>query len=47
MRARRFHIRTFTGDNVCTTCHGNDALRRFIYFHDAARRTGPIDGRPR
>ena len=42
LRARVWHIRVFTQDSVCTTCHGADALRRFMYFHDAARRSGPI-----
>ena len=46
MRARAWHIRTFTAMNVCTTCHGFDALRRFMYFHDAARRGGPITPAP-
>ena len=42
LRARAWHIRTFAATNVCTTCHGFDALRRFMYFHDAARRSGPL-----
>ena len=42
LRARVWHIRVFTQDSVCTTCHGADALRRFMYFHNAARRSGPI-----
>ncbi len=42
VRARQWHIRSFVPGNVCTTCHGFDALRRFIYFHDATRRGGPI-----
>lgn len=44
VRARAWHLRTFSGTNVCTTCHGFDALRRFMYFHDPARRGGPIEG---
>ena len=44
VRARMWHIRTFAATNVCTTCHGFDALRRFMYFHDPARRTGPLEG---
>ncbi len=44
LRARQWHIRLFAPTNVCSTCHGVDALRRFIYFHDAARRSGPIEG---
>ena len=43
MRARRWHIRPFVAGNVCTSCHGADALRRFMYFHDPQRRGGPID----
>ncbi len=41
-RARRAHLRPFTGGNVCTTCHSFDGRRRFLYFHDAARRGGPL-----
>ncbi len=44
LRARVWHIRRFVTPNVCTTCHGADALRRFMYFHDPARRGGPIEG---
>ncbi len=44
LRARVWHIRRFVTPNVCTTCHGADALRRFMYFHDAERRGGPIEG---
>lgn len=44
LRARAWHVRSFGPANVCTTCHGYDALRRFMYFHDPARRTGPIEG---
>jgi predicted CXXCH cytochrome family protein len=43
LRARVWHIRPFHPANVCTTCHGADALRRFMYFHDATRRGGPIE----
>jgi predicted CXXCH cytochrome family protein len=43
LRARVWHIRRFVTPNVCTTCHGADALRRFMYFHDPARRGGPIE----
>jgi predicted CXXCH cytochrome family protein len=43
LRARAWHIRAFGPGNVCATCHGFDALRRFMYFHDAARRGGPIE----
>ncbi len=44
-RARAWHVRTLGPANVCTTCHGFDALRRFMYFHDATRRGGPIESR--
>jgi predicted CXXCH cytochrome family protein len=44
LRARKWHIRTFGATTVCNTCHGVDALRRFMYFHDPARRSGPIEG---
>ena len=43
-RARQWHIRTFPAENICTTCHGFDALRRFIYFHTPGRREGSIEG---
>jgi predicted CXXCH cytochrome family protein len=42
MRARAWHIRSIGWDSVCVTCHGFDALRRFMYFHDAVRRGGPL-----
>ncbi len=42
LRARQWHVRTLTGDNLCSTCHGFDALRRFLRFHDPIRRGGPI-----
>lgn len=44
LRARAWHVRSFGAQNVCTTCHGTDGLRRFMYFHDPARRGGPIEG---
>lgn len=43
LRARVWHLRSLGGENVCTTCHGFDALRRFMYFHDPGRRSGPLD----
>jgi hypothetical protein len=42
LRARSWHLRSFGEGNVCATCHGFDALRRFMYFHDPARRGGPL-----
>lgn len=44
LRARKWHIRTFAAENVCTTCHGFDALRRYVYFHDPSRRGSPAEG---
>jgi predicted CXXCH cytochrome family protein len=46
LRARIWHLRVFGTENVCTTCHGFDALRRMIYFHDAERREGNVDQAP-
>lgn len=43
LRARQWHLRTFGAGSVCATCHGADALRRFMYFHDPARRGGPLE----
>lgn len=37
-RAQRIQLRPFEPPNTCTNCHGADALRRFLYFHDEARR---------
>jgi predicted CXXCH cytochrome family protein len=42
MRARAWHIRSLDTGSVCVTCHGFDALRRFMYFHNPARRAGPL-----
>jgi len=47
LRARQWHLRTFTVGNICATCHGFDALRRFMYFHDPARRGGPLESNNR
>ncbi|MCH7873146.1 MAG: hypothetical protein IID33_15730, partial [Planctomycetes bacterium] len=41
-RAMRLELRPFRPPNVCSTCHGLDAKRRFLYFHDPKRRTGPL-----
>lgn len=35
---RRTQVRPFEAPNLCTNCHGLDALRRYLYFHDPARR---------
>ncbi|MBK9121250.1 MAG: SMP-30/gluconolactonase/LRE family protein [Phycisphaerales bacterium] len=42
LRARAWHLRSFGQENVCTTCHGFDGLRRFMYFHQVERRSGPV-----
>ena len=39
LRARKWSLRTFGPASVCNTCHGFDALRRFLYFHKPAGRT--------
>lgn len=41
-RGLRLQVRSFEPPNLCTTCHGPDALRRFLYFHDPQRRAGPL-----
>jgi predicted CXXCH cytochrome family protein len=41
-RATRLLLRPFQPPNVCTTCHGADALRRFLYYHDIERRGGML-----
>lgn len=43
LRAMRLLLRDFTAPNLCTTCHGSDGLRRFLYFHDPRKRSGPIE----
>jgi predicted CXXCH cytochrome family protein len=45
IQARKLHLRPFTQPNVCTTCHGPDALRRFQFYHDPLRRGGPVRNR--
>ena len=42
IRAQRLQLRPFEPPNACTACHSVDALRRFLYFHDAERRGGAI-----
>ncbi len=41
LRSTRLMLRPFVAPNVCTTCHGADALSRFLYFHDPQRRNSP------
>lgn len=38
----RLQLRPFQAPNVCTSCHGADALRRYLFFHDPRRRTGAV-----
>ncbi|MFO0840376.1 MAG: cytochrome c3 family protein [Phycisphaerae bacterium] len=42
MPGSRLQLRPFSAPNVCTTCHGADGMRRFLYFHDAQRRGGGL-----
>jgi len=42
LRAMRLMLRPFAPPNLCTTCHGEDGLRRFLYFHDPRRRGDPM-----
>lgn len=37
-RARRAEVRPFKPPNLCATCHGAAALRRYLYFHNPSRR---------
>lgn len=41
-RAMRMLLRPFSPPNICTTCHGADALRRFLYFHDRDKRRSDV-----
>ncbi|HUN79988.1 MAG TPA: cytochrome c3 family protein [Phycisphaerae bacterium] len=41
-KGARLMLRPFVTPNICTGCHGADALRRFLYFHDPSRRSGPL-----
>lgn len=41
-RAQHLLLRPFVPPNACTSCHGADGLRRFLYFHDQDRRGGPV-----
>lgn len=38
--AAGLQLRPFVAPNACTNCHGAEGLRRFLYFHDPARRSG-------
>jgi hypothetical protein len=43
-------VRPYVAPNVCSSCHGFDGLRRYLYFHDpqlrvaepATQRAGPV-----
>jgi hypothetical protein len=39
-------LRPYTTPNVCNTCHGSDAMRRFLYFHNPSQRKGPLSKEP-
>lgn len=38
LRSARLMLRPFRAPNLCATCHGFDALERFLFFHDPVRR---------
>ena len=40
-RQQRLQLRPFAAPNACTACHGDDGLRRYLYFHDPLRRRAP------
>jgi predicted CXXCH cytochrome family protein len=42
LRGLRPMVREYQAPNLCTTCHGFDGMRRFLYYHDAEKRTGPL-----
>jgi predicted CXXCH cytochrome family protein len=39
-QAGLWYLRTFTHESLCVNCHGVEALRRFLFFHDLQRRKG-------
>ncbi len=41
-RARQWHVRAFEGENICSICHGVDALARFGHFHEPSLREGRL-----
>ncbi len=41
---RRLVLRSFVAPNVCTSCHGAEALNRFLYFHESPRRNFVMPG---
>jgi predicted CXXCH cytochrome family protein len=47
LRGRRPMLRPFAAPNLCTTCHGFDGMRRFLYYHDPSKRGGESnEGKP-
>jgi predicted CXXCH cytochrome family protein len=41
-RALKSTLKPGLEKNLCSHCHGFDAIRRFLYFHRPDKRTGPI-----
>jgi predicted CXXCH cytochrome family protein len=41
LRASKPMLRSFEPPNVCTTCHGFDALQRYLYFHRREEGSAP------
>jgi predicted CXXCH cytochrome family protein len=39
--AARLQVRPFVPPNLCTQCHGGEALFKFMYFHNLAKRAKP------
>lgn len=42
LRAVMPMIRPYLTPNLCSTCHGYDGLRRFLYYHDPRKRQGSL-----
>ena len=40
LRATRPMVRPYTVPNLCSSCHGFDGLRRFLYYHAPEKRKG-------
>lgn len=49
LRLMRMQVRAFVAPNICTTCHGMDGRRKFLFFHDPEKRGGQFSppGAPR
>jgi predicted CXXCH cytochrome family protein len=43
LQARKPMLRPYIAPNLCTSCHGFDGLRRFLYFHDPSKRATPTE----